>query len=1492
MKKFAFLTVLSFVAGWAWAQRVTDIVDRGLVAIPSSASGNYVGWKVFAEEYYDVTYNLYRDGVKIASGLSVSNYNDTGGGASSSYQVAPVVNGVEQGRSSAVKRWANQYMDIATQPATDRDGNNVNSHYHLNDVTLADVNGDGVVEFIVKRPCDIAADITNKKAFHQLDCYDLKGNRLWWIDMGPNMLSGADEQWDCVGYDWDEDGKAEILLRGQDNMIIHHADGSVTNIGNMSTDTRWDGIEYTSTGNEYLLYLEGATGKPYQIGETAHPNYMTYPIARGNDSDWGSGISGHRSTKHFFGAPFLDGRHASIFIGRGIYTKIYCKAFDIDKTTHKLTQRWAWECTSSSSPWFGQGFHNYAIADVDWDGRDEIVYGSMVIDDNGKGLSTTGLGHGDAQHCGDLDPYRHGQEQFTCNESSPAMNYRNATTSTMYYRKVASGDDGRALCGNFTNSYPGSVGRSVGTGMISSVADKEISELGELIAWSDLNNRIYWDGDLCDEVLNSPGTEREAKIEKPGQGRIFTSSGCNMNNWSKNNPGAQADIFGDWREEIVLRCGNSLRIYTTPHYTKYRNYTLWHDHQYRQAMVWQTLGYNQPPHVSYFLGEMEGITIAPPPLTMTGRNEVRNGETVGASLNGKHAIVCETGNSEVTIEEGASPSVLTFNVPSWVQGSGRNNETAKQPKITYQYYTCNVLGGAIGGRTRLVKQGDGVLVLPTVTNTHSGNTDIWAGTVKFSGTMQNSRVWMNRFARLTGSGTYGKSVELDYASELSPGGDDEKGTVSIADTLILNFGSKVNFDLYPDLTSDCIKAGTLKIGTKSWKYGPEYLTPVFVVKNQGDGKLAEGQYKLMEAGKVVGNLSDIIIKGVSGQKVQLVNKDGGIYLEVSGIRDASVVYWKGNNGADWDYANTENFTDKDGFSDIFVENDKVVFGDDAQIFNVKLSGELPCDSIVVNNTKAYTFSGTGLISGKSVLVKTGEGKLTISTDNTYSGGNHIKGGTVVISSMANDTQKKGNLGAVVTSSALFTIENGATLQTTASVTNASPISLVGTGGGVINNSADFVMNKSFSGTLLTKKGNGWLKLYSNNTSLNKLAISGGTVDVNVATPAKAVSLEGGTLNLNVASSVSIDVAEGKTAVLNFNADRDTYSNKLTGSGTVTMYYPLVKGSGWYATRCQLTGNWSAFEGTININGVADDGRFCLNNSYGMPKGAMNIPSGYELQNSGKIYRIGKVTGAGSLGGSCTFSNNSSVGANTWQVGNDESNFTFDGKVVSNALFQKVGSCKMTTKGQWTTTGAVAVNGGELHLSGGSTLGTGTLTVGKDGLLSGVTSAGKSMTNSSVTVNGRLQVGTLATSLTGTMDFGGKSLTFKSGSRLQLGISKCATATSGGGCMIKNISTLTLDGVIELYAGNSTDLQVGDSIRLWDGVTTVKGTPTFEFPAGYEFDTSRLVTEGLLVVTMADGIRDIKTDETDGGSYYDVSGRRVDEAYKGVIIRNGKMYLKR
>lgn len=1471
-RRILFVWLVALVAtSSVFAQRTTDKLDRGVVAVPAaSGGGNFVSWRILGEEYYDTQYNLYRDGVKLNSTpLDVSNYQDASGTANSTYQVAAVVRGVEQEKSTSVKAWAQQYLEIPVAAVTDRNGADASADYTLNDVSLADLDGDGISEFIVKRACGVAADVNQKVRFHQLDCYDHKGNRLWWIDLGPNMLAGADEQWDAVAYDWDGDGKAEVVMRGQDNMIIHHADGTTTTIGDTSVDTRWNGIEYTSTGNEYLLYLEGATAKPYQIGPTSHPDYMDYPLTRGLDTDWGSGIVGHRSTKHFFGAPFLDGRHASMFIARGIYTKHKMIAYDVNPETHALSQRWTWEC-SVAGPWFGQGYHNYAIADVDWDGRDEIVYGSMVIDDNGKGLSTTGLGHGDAQHCSDLDPYRHGHEQFACNEDQPAMNYRDATTSTLYYRAIATSDDGRALCANFTNDYPGSVGRSVSTGWVSSVADKVVDALGgdAFINWGDLNWRIYWDGDLCDEYLESPGTENYAVVYKPGTGaRILSATGTKLNNYTKNNPGAVSDLFGDWREEIVVRndANTALRVYTTNIPTTFRNYTLWHDHQYRNAMVWQCLGYNQPPHKSYFLGEMEGITVAPPPLTMTGRTEVPNGGTITSE--DKHFIVCETNDTEVTIAEGASPYIVTFNVPTWVQGTAGSNSTSANTQITTTTYTCNVKGGALTGETKVIKQGDGVLNLPKVDMAYTGATNIWAGTLNFDGTLRQSPLWLNRFAELNSNGGEFKSIKADYGSIIRPGGKDAQGTMTVNETLELGFGSRIVFDLDGEtLAGDRMKAKTIRTEVKSnspiWKsYGPKTLQPVIEINGTG---LVPGSYVIAEVENLEGNIADFKLEGTGSFKSELVYADGKITLILGDTREAGSVVWMGQESAVWDFAKTENFIisgEESSTPTLFVTGDKVEFNDDASKFAVNITEEISADTIWVNSTKAYSFTGTGSIT-EGALVKEGTGTLTISTDNAYTGGNYLRGGVVKVSSLSNDVLAHGNLGAVTAAANKFTMENGATLQTTSTVTNGSPITFVGEEGGVIDNSADFVQQKSFYGTMLTKKGAGWLKTSSTGASLTKMVIAEGTVQNGSGNAAKTVEIQGGSLVDNVGTNNEITVPEGCSGAWT-TGNRCTYTNKITGEGTLTIYCATEKGSGWYATRTPLQLDLSGFTGTIIPQATyAADGRFTLDTGTSMPNGAMEIPAGIEVQNSGKTFRIGKLTGEGSLGNFCTFANNGATGSNTWQAGNDE-DFVWKGKVTgSGTSFTKMGSGKMTVSGVWDNTGSVRVSEGQLHINAGASLGTGTLIVASGATLSGRTS--DDLTNSSVTISGTCHVGSTENSTTGFMGFGNKNVTFSRGSVLRLGIARGATATNTGGCSLKNINNLSMNATISLYYSSSCTLAEGDSVVLWKA-NTVSGTPVLESDVIDE-------AKGLYwdATDLADGILRVKYVKPDAISEMDAS----------------------
>ena len=1081
----------------------------------------------------------------------------------------------------------------------------------------------------------------------------------------------------------------------------------------------------------------------------------------------------------------------------------------------------------------------------------------MVIDDNGKGLSTTGLGHGDAQHHGDLDPYRWGQEIYTCQEEKPYNCYRDGTTSKIYYRAVGSNDDGRCMAGNFCNDYPGAMGLSARDEAISCVTNGHISGLTKSNVTQ--NFRIYWDGDLLEETFDySSGKNTAGHIMKYGKGEIALLSGSMTNNDTKGTPCFQGDILGDWREEVIMRTAqNNIRIYTTNFATPWRNYTLWHDHQYRNAMVWQMCGYNQPPHVSYFLGELEGITAAPPALTMTGRTEVQNGGTIDHQ--DQTVITCETGDMTVTVAEGAAPYIYIDNAPSWVQGTGSTSTTA--PVINYTYYTHTLKGAAFTGAMRLVKQGDGTLVLPSVVQTYTGPTDVWAGTLQFDGTLQKSRLWLNRHTMLVSNGGRFQTVQADYNATLQPGGDGSVGTIT-ADSLILNFGSRVVFDI--DGTQiDQLNVAALKIEKKVWPNGggPAYDAPVFRIQ----GTVADGKYALATVGKIEGDISDIVIEGQSDMKTALSYEDGKLWLTVQHY-EASDIAWTGATNGTWDIDATSNFQTHDGQSAVFVPGSAVTFDDNAQQTTINIVGNVAPGSVVFNNsTKAFTLTGDSIV-GEPTLTKNGAGQVTISNQN-HLGNTVVNEGTLVVSSLANNSGT--DYGALGDVKKTVTIRGGGQLTVSETATSDQSL-IIGEGGGRINVNSGKTFSQSGSiagaGQTLTKGGAGTLTL-GTNVSVGKLVISSGAVNAQlnsstrVALPA-TVEFRGGTLNdpnnqsAYASNTTNFVVQEGQSGTLLCDP-RCEYTGTLTGAGTFTVIAGGVRG--------YFEGDWSQFEGIV-VPGLQKRGSydpsFDYRNAKGLPKAILRLNSGVTF-NSDVNLALGSVTGTGTLGGTVTYT----IGS----LGTD-----IYAQFSSSAPIVKTGAGDLRVASPGKLKGTLRVQEGTLLFDddskttaffGGLTL-TGSAQLKGNGLIQSLTMESGTVATPCSVIDFLDEPDTLPATLKTSA-----AVNVKSGASLLMLIN----GTNSYSVLLPRF--LTFNGTLRLKLGKDYTPKAGDEFTLWSGAGSFSGTPKYdlpELPDGLYWDTR--------AVPAATGVLRITDDATVGIGRLAADAQVVCEVYTLTGVR--------
>jgi rhamnogalacturonan endolyase len=607
------------------AQRQMENLTRGIVTVKQEG-GVYVGWRLFGTDPETISFNLYRitgsaEPVKVNEKpiAESTNYVDNGADPNQEhkYFVRPVLDGGELAPSKPVSTWNDNYLEIPIQPINE---------YRPGDASIADLDGDGEYEIVLHQVShgrdNAFAGITGTPVF---DAYEMDGTHLWRINLGINIREG-EHYTQFMVYDLDGDGRAEMACKTADGTT----DGRGQVIGDKDKDWRtYNEGDRTHgrilDGPEYLTIFDGRTGEALKTVDYI-PN--RYPINGwgGNGGNGGNDSFGNRCDRFLACVAYLDGVRPSLIMCRGVYGRTVLAAWDW--RDGKLTSRWIFDSGISyppfedASPYSGMGGHSLSVADVDEDGKDEIVYHAMVVDDNGEGLYSTGWRHGDSMHISDMYPDRPGLEVFTIHENeddtvrfqSPGAAMRDARTGEAIWTHSHGIDVTGGVAADIDPRHRG----YEAWGGPGGLRDSQGNDIGTKPRSGGFV--IWWDHDLLRELISGTNINKWNWIR--GVEERLLSTGAR---WGSRGPNIMGDFLGDWREEMLMTApdGQSLRLYTTTIPTEHRIYTLMHDPQYRLSIAWQNVVYNKPPHPGFFLGD--GMTPPPHPNIYL----IGNGEAIG-----------------------------------------------------------------------------------------------------------------------------------------------------------------------------------------------------------------------------------------------------------------------------------------------------------------------------------------------------------------------------------------------------------------------------------------------------------------------------------------------------------------------------------------------------------------------------------------------------------------------------------------------------------------------------------------------------------------------------------------------------------------------------------------------------------------------------------------------------------------------------------------------
>lgn len=665
------LMALFVVSASAEGVQVKEKLNRAPVAVKTS-QGILVSWRYLADDG-DATFSVYRNNSLVKSGIAdVTNYLDADGSAGDTYKVVS-----SKGGEATCKAWSSMYTTIELDRPAARKSitGNLTGRYRPDDISVGDVDGDSEYELIVKWFPDNQRD-SGKDGIASatyIGCYEMDGTKKWMLDVGDGVRSGNHTTQFLV-YDFDGDGKAEVIFKtapdskdGKGNYVTQAGDATIKAIAASTVSVNSKGR--VTAGAEFLTVFNGETGEAmHTIFYSPGRSMVDFPNSDTSySSSWGDS-SYNRGERYNAAVAYLDGTNSlpSAIMQRGYYTACYIWAVDWNGSAlktrwlHKGTAKEKWSVvdaagtelanettnpvTSQSKSSYGQGVHGISIGDVNGDGKDDICIGAATIGSDGKLLCATGFGHGDAIHLADLCPDRPGLEVMMPHEETSSFgsygyDVHDATTGEILASaSYPSGtDNGRGLACDFIpanrgfefwSSCPTEYNASTKT---TTAKDNRTFDCATGNAvyekMADTNFRIYWTGDPFDQTFDGrydSGSETSAP-----RIRNWNTSSKSINlfqefseygnpqacNTTKSTPCLQADLLGDWREEIIMTEYESdwsaskckLHIYSTPEPTNYKVPCLMEDHMYRMGIAWQNSSYNQPPHLGYYLPDYLGV---------------------------------------------------------------------------------------------------------------------------------------------------------------------------------------------------------------------------------------------------------------------------------------------------------------------------------------------------------------------------------------------------------------------------------------------------------------------------------------------------------------------------------------------------------------------------------------------------------------------------------------------------------------------------------------------------------------------------------------------------------------------------------------------------------------------------------------------------------------------------------------------------------------------